>query len=112
MTIIPYQDTGELNQTTKTVIWSNVTGGDEGQPIDLSNYPDKTIQVIGPTFSGAVTIEGSNDETNYATLTDNIGLPLSFTAVAMKYITENPKLIKPAVAAGTSANTIIITATK
>lgn len=51
---------------------------------------------------GTVLIEGSNDGTNYVTLTDGAGSALSFTAAGLKAITEAVKWIRPRVSAGTS----------
>jgi hypothetical protein len=109
MTEVAFKDDGEKQQEVRTIRWVGLVGGDTGASIDVSHYPDKTIQVIGSTFDGAVTILGSNDGTNYEILTNQLDLPLSFTAKGIKLVLENTKWIKPAVAAGTSLNTIILT---
>lgn len=97
---------------TKIVLWPGLTGGDEGQAIDLSDYPDKTVQVIGPTFDGAVTLQGSGYDDNYNILTDSLGIDLSFTAAGSNSVKENLQMFKPVVAAGTSENTVVLVCAK
>jgi hypothetical protein len=91
------------------ITWKDLEGGDTGEPRDLSDYNDNTVQVTGATFDGAVTIEGSNDGLVWNTLTlQGLGLPASFTATGSGNLIEAHKMIRPAVAAGTSDNTVSI----
>lgn len=112
MATVNFDVLGEQRDSCKTVKWAGVVGADSCTPFEFAAFPDKSVQVIGPTFVSAVTIQGSNDGTNYVTLTDNLGLPLSFTAAGIKFIAENTRYIKPVIAAGASVNTIIITGNK
>lgn len=112
MPTIPYNDKGEKQQSYREIVWEGLIGGDEGQAINLANYPDKTVHIIGPTFDGAVTFKGSNDGTNYVTLSDQLGNAISRTSAGIKLVAENTLWVKPAVAAGTSENTIILIASK
>lgn len=85
------------------VSWLAVTESDTGRAAALARFPDRTVQVSGDfTSSGALVIEGSNDGTNYFTLTDPTGASLSFTAAGMKLIVENPLYIRPRATAGSS----------
>ena len=54
-----------------TVTWTGLTPGDTGEPVSVSQYRDRTFQSILISGSGAVTIEGSNDGTNWVTLGTN-----------------------------------------
>ena len=63
-----------LHHTCVIATWANMQNGDDGQPIELANFADRSVQVFG-TFGagGNVRIEGSIDGTNYAPLTDPQG---------------------------------------
>lgn len=87
---------------SKLIKWEGLLNTDTGDVYEFTHFADRTVQVTG-TFDGAVTIQGSNDGTNYATLNDVFGIPLSFTAAGLRAIAECPKYVKPVVAAGTTA---------
>ncbi len=96
------------------VVWSALTENDTAIAWDGGvMFPNKSAHVEGVTTGDTVVIEGSNDETNYLTLTDKQGGDMSFTADGMKTIEENPRQIRPRVSSGTgvSAN-ITITASR
>jgi len=97
-----------LSTDSIRVTWPNVTGSDTGAPFSTSGFNDNTFQVLGPTFDGAVTIEGSNDDSTFATLTDVHNNACSYTAAAIATLTEACSFIRPAAAAGTSDNTVIV----
>ena len=81
-----------------------VAGADAGSP----SFADKTVHVTG-TFGGAtVTIEGSNDGTNFVTLNDAGGSALSFTSAGLKTILENPLEIRPKTAGGSGTDVDVI----
>ena len=85
------------------VAWNDITEADTGRGVQMARYPDRTVQVTGDfTTSGSVLIEGSNDGTNYNTLTDPTGATLVFTAAGIKLIVENPLYIRPRATAGTA----------
>ena len=49
------------------VVWSGLDGDDSGQAVDLSEFPDKTIQVTGTFDSATTTLYWSNDTTKVKT---------------------------------------------
>lgn len=111
MATIPVSDSNELNRAgTRRAEWDALTTGDDGQPIDWSEFADRSVQVYG-TFGGAtVTMQGSNDPgptpTNWNTLTDLQGNALAFTAAGLEMIAEPTCWVRPVVTggAGTSIN--------
>lgn len=96
------------------VTWSamaNDTDKNTGKAWTMPFLSDKTVQIAG-TFdtSDAVVIEGSNDGTVYATLTDAQGSNLSATAnFGPKTILQNPQFIRPRVTAGGTNGSIAVT---
>ena len=80
--------------------WSALATGDTGEPLSNPSYADRSVQVTG-TFGGAtITIEGSNDGTNYTTLTDTAGAALSFTVTGVRQILQVTRYIRPLVTGG------------
>lgn len=74
--------------------WNDLTGTENGDPVSVARWSDKTIQVAGVFTS--ITVQGSNDGSNWATLHDLQGNNLSLTAAGMEVIAENPLLIRVA----------------
>lgn len=71
---------------------------------------DRSVQVFGAVgaagFNGCtVTIQGSNDGTNWATLTDPQGVAITFTASGFKQITEVSRFIRPSTSGATTGST-------
>lgn len=88
---------------TKAVViaWTPLANGDDGEPIPFSQYTDKSVQVSGIFGAGgSVRIEGSNDGTNWAVLTDPQGNDLNITSAKIEMVTEATRLIRPRVTAG------------
>lgn len=85
------------------VRWTPLANGDDGQWLDLHDFPDVSVQVFG-TFGvgGNLRIEGSNElvPTNAATLNDPQANALDFTAAKIEQVLENVRWIRPRVTAG------------
>jgi hypothetical protein len=89
-------DTGVLSTTGPTYV-QNPQGS------------DRSVQVSGTFGGGTVLIEGSNDGSNWFTLTDPTGAALSFAAAGLKQILELTRYIRPrASVAVTSVNVNLV----
>lgn len=76
--------------------WNLTTADHTGDAVEVPGGPDKTIQFVASTGGSATaTIEGSNDGTNYLSLTDPQGNAISPTDDAMELVVENPRYIRP-----------------
>lgn len=95
------QPGGEDVDHATLVTWSGLLNGDDGARVTLSDFPDRTVQIIG-TFGagGSVNFEGSNNGTNWAVLTDPQGNPITKTAASLEFVTETPRYVRPVVTAG------------
>lgn len=92
----PFETSVDVVVTT----WAPLQADDDGEPVRLAVYSDRSVQVTG-TFGGAsVTIGGSNDGETYHALTSTDGEPLTLTAGALKQIVELPVFLKPRVFGG------------
>ena len=81
--------------------WTGLLNGDDGAPVEMPGSADRSIQFLG-TFGagGTIVLEGSNDGTNYVTLTDPQGNAISKTAAAIEAVLELTRWVRPRVTAG------------
>ena len=96
-TVIPTISEVATDGSAHMVVWTPLTTANaDGTRVQVNRYPDKTVQVDG-TFgaSGKVTIQGSNDGTTWATLSDPQGSSLVISSAGIKAISENPLYIRP-----------------
>ena len=88
MAEIAYETLESDASRTRVYRWNNMGDDDEGLPVLVSERADGSIHVLG-TFAGAtVTLQGSNDGTNWFPLNDALGNPLDFTVTGLRGILE------------------------
>lgn len=90
-------------QSVAKVTW-NLTDTDVGLPIELTDHSDRSVQVDGAFGGGTVTLEGSNDGTNWFTLRDPQGTALSFTTAALKQVMETTLFTRANLTGGAAVN--------
>lgn len=96
VTTFPFETSQDVAVTT----WAGMLADDDGEPVRLAVYSDRSIQVAG-TFGGAsVTIGGSNDGVTYHALHDTQGNAMTLTEGALQQIVELPVFLKPRVFGG------------
>lgn len=93
-----------------TVAWT-LTDADEGSPWKNPGLADRSVAVTG-TFGGAtVTLQGSNDGTNWFTLKDPLGNNLTWTSstatTGLKQIGEITLYLRPITAGGTGTSVVV-----
>lgn len=102
---------GQGSNNIKTVQWS-LANGDTGAPVgsDMAAYSDRSVQING-TFGagGSVTIEGSNDGTNWFPLSAPGGTALTFTTATLKQVLEGTLMIRPNCTAGDGTTALVVT---
>lgn len=83
------------------ISWTGLLNGDDGTPIIMAGASIRSVQFVG-TFGagGTIIFEGSNDGTNYFTLTDPQGNAVSKTAAGAEALEECTKYVRPRVTAG------------
>lgn len=103
--VITKQQAGQDDGSTFTVRYAGYLESDPTPAsIDMPEYADRSVQVFGTFGGGTVVIEGSNDGTNWETLTDPQGNALSITARRIEQIQELTAFIRPRITAGTGVN--------
>lgn len=92
--------------------WTGLTQAtaDDGEAFEMPGAADRSVQVVG-TFGagGSVRLEGSNDGTNYAVLSDPQGNALDITTAKIEAITELTRYIRPRVTAGDGTTALAVT---
>ena len=85
------------------ILWQAVTCGDIGSTYEVPNWATSlTVQAHGtftddasPADTATLTMQGSNDGTNWSTLHADDGNNATFTAAGMEIIAELPRYIRP-----------------
>ena len=92
-----------FNDDARIVRWLQLSGAtsDTGSAFEMPTWADRSVQVVG-TFSGTtITIQGSNDNQNWVTLTDTAAGALTFTSTGLRQILQVTRYIRPSASAGT-----------
>lgn len=85
--------------------WTAMGNADTGTAVPMSGAADRSVQVQGTFGSATVTVQGSNDGTNYQTLADPQGNALTWTSAnRLEQILELTRYIRPITAGGTGTN--------
>ncbi len=93
------------------VSWLAITTGtgsaSTGAVAEIGGSADRSVQIEG-TFDGAtVVIQGSNDGSNWQSLTDPQGNAISKAASALEAISELTRYIRPSVSGSVNGTTSI-----
>jgi len=112
MATIAIKADGKLARGVHQYSWIALGNADVGAPLsELHGGPvfsDKTVSITGTFGAVTVVIQGSNDKTNWFTLSDAQGNALSFTVAGMEVILENPRYIRPSTSGGTATDVDVI----
>lgn len=101
-----------LSGYTMFVEWDALGSTDTTEVVTYSDWPDKTIHGTGTWGGATLTVEGSNDNSDWYTLTNIHGTSLSMTDDFVHTIAENPRYLRCATTGGgtTTAITVNFTA--
>jgi hypothetical protein len=88
--------------------WDGLLAGDDGDALHVTQYTDKGLQVSG-TFGGAsLRFEGSNNGTDWATLSDPQGNDLLLTSAKIEMVTEATVYVRPVVVGGDGTTSLTV----
>jgi hypothetical protein len=89
--------------------WMAMQNGDVGDAFATAPYTDKSVQVVGVFGAGGtVTIQGSNNGTDWATLSDEQGNALTFSTAGIKMPAQATQFIRPTVAGDGTTNVDVL----
>lgn len=103
------KDTEVPSNDCWSITWTGLGDADTGSAVRLASASDRSVSISG-TFAGAtVTVQGSNDGSNWFTLTDPQGNPISRTSAGLEQIAEVTKFTRVVTSGGlgTSVNVVI-----
>jgi len=86
-------------------IWTGLAGGDTGSPALVTDEGPIDVQVIGAIGTSVMNLEGSMDNTNWATITLS---PTPWVAATISRASQRALYIRPNVGAGTGAALTVI----
>lgn len=89
------------------VVWSGLANGDQGSTVELPTWSDRSVQVVGTFGGGTLTMQGSNDGTNWQALTDPQGTDIAKTGNALEQISELTRYIRPSLAGGAAGSVAV-----
>ena len=82
----------------RTYIWEALVSGSlDGESIELPDHADKSVQVVGTFNTATIALQGSNDGTNWESLSDPQGNAIEMTTTGLKQILENTRFVRPLV---------------
>jgi len=87
--------------------WASIGDSDTCTAIQMCGAADRSVQITGTFNSATVVIQGSNDGTNYVTLTDPQGNAISKTSAGIEQVEELTRYIKPSSSGGSSSSTTV-----
>lgn len=96
--------TEKVNSRLLMKKYTGITENDTCERYESTGFVDREVQVTG-TFGGAtITLTGSNDDTNYVTLKDPLGLDISFTSAGIARVSDAPRYINVGISGGSSTS--------
>ena len=94
---------------TRNVVWADMDNGDTGAPVGVGAFYDATVQLTGTLSTGGeMTLQGTNEGTVYATLTDLTGVAIVLTALGLKGVLEEPAQIRPNITNGDGSTDLTV----
>lgn len=107
-TITPTVSKPRGSQKTWLVIWAAIGDSDTCTEVSFPDGADMTVQIVGTFNSATVVLQGSNDKSNWATLTDPQGNAISKSSAGLEAVEEHPLWVRPSSSGGTASSTTVI----
>jgi hypothetical protein len=106
--------TGSSSSAKSVIVttWTPIGDSDTCTGVENPAFADQTVQVIGTFASATVVIQGSNDNSHWATLTDPLNNNISFTSTGMATLLQNPLWIRPNSTGGSGSSITVILCSK
>jgi hypothetical protein len=101
----------------RVITWALTTANADGNPVDLTAYPDRTLHIYGTFGGGTLTMQGSNDPNGQATpnsgvdwqsIRDPQGAAIAKTSNYMGALLESPRWLRPNLTGSTAATVTVV----
>lgn len=111
MAEIAYAEANPFDPGLTTVTWETLTEADTAGAYFMVNGPKRGCVTVTGTFGGAtVVLQGSNDGTNWVTLTDLAGSAISVSAAGIAEFSTACMYVRASAGSGTGQDVDIIMA--
>lgn len=100
------------NTGVAMVTWATLGDAETGGAANTDGRSDYTITASGTWGAATVTMEGSNDNSNWFPMTDFLGVAMTFTANGMKTVGTSPFYVRARTSGGTGTDVTVILAGK
>lgn len=104
----------DLSNSLRAVWTPLIAANAVGDAFQSPGWAERSIQVHGTFDTGVLTMQGSNDGSNWFTLTDTEGAPLIFSEAGLRQTRQAPLYTRPLMtgASGTDSLTVTMIATR
>lgn len=94
---------------TFVVLWTPLTSANAaGSAYEHSGASDRSVQFVGTFDSATLVLQGSNDGTNWVTLTDPQGNAISKTSAGLEQIEEITRYVRPSSSGGGGSQSVSV----
>jgi hypothetical protein len=101
------QQIGSSPEVSWVCLWETLTAANAvGDSLEMTAWSDRSVQFVGTFDSATAVLQGSNDGTNWATLTDPQGNAISKTSAGLEAISELTRYIRPSTSGGGASQDI------
>jgi len=88
--------------------WSLTSADATGNPVQRPGASDRSVHVFGAFDGATVTIQGTLDGANYATIHDQGGVALTFVQAGILAVSENVLAIRPVLSGGSGSAAVTV----
>lgn len=106
-TITPLAEFNERN--CHVISWSLTQTSPVGVSIQMGGSSDRSVQIAGTADSSTTVLQGSNDGTNWKTLTDPQGNAISTATSLIEQVMELTRYIRPSSSGGGASQAMVVT---
>lgn len=101
---------GDQDDSAILLTWALTTANTDGSLIEWTQWADRCFQAAGTWGGATLTIQGSNDGSNWFTLSNAAGAAAAtFTADGGKSIIELPRYVRPNLTTPGTGATVSVT---
>ena len=109
-TVTPTPGIVSGDPNVQSMSWALTTANTDGSPFEYVQYTDLCWQAAGTWGGATLTIQGSNDGTNWFSMSNAAaGTAATFTADGGKQTIERPRYVRPNLTTAGTGATVTVT---
>lgn len=103
------EDVGGFGNNATIVQWVLDATNTTGSPFGMPGSAIRSVQIQGTFDTATMAFAGSNDGTNYVTLTDPQGNAISGNTARLEQVSEVTRFVKPVMTSPQANTSIVVT---